>query len=70
MLTMASLVVQWQIIHLPMWETRIQFWGREDPLEKEMDTYSGILAQEISLIEEPGGYSPQSCKESDTQFND
>ena len=55
MLTMASLVVQWQIIHLPMWETRIPFWSQEDPLEKEMDTYSGILAQEISLIEEPGG---------------
>ena len=29
--------------------------GREDPLEKEMATYSSILAWEIPWTEEPGG---------------
>ena len=28
--------------------------GREDPLEEEMATHSGILAQEIPWTEEPG----------------
>ena len=28
--------------------------GEEDPLEKEMATYSNILAWEIPLTEEPG----------------
>ena len=30
-----------------MWETQIQFLGREDPLEKNMTTYSSILAWRI-----------------------
>ena len=29
--------------------------GQEDPLEKEMATYSSILAWKISWTEEPGG---------------
>ena len=30
--------------HLPaMWETQVGFLGQEDPLEKEMTTYSSIL---------------------------
>ena len=29
--------------------------GQEDPLEKEMATYSSILACEIPWTEEPGG---------------
>ena len=41
-----------------MQETRIQFLGQEDPLQKEMATYSSILAWEISWTEEPAGYSP------------
>ena len=36
-------------------ETCVQSLGREDPLEKEMATYSGILAWEIPWTEEPGG---------------
>ena len=32
--------------------------NQEDPLEKEMATYSSILAWEIPWTEEPGGYSP------------
>ena len=36
-------------------ETRVQFLGWEDPLEKEMATHSSILAWEIPLTEEPIG---------------
>ena len=35
-----------------MW---VQSLGREDPLEKEMATHSGILAWESPWTEEPGG---------------
>ena len=46
-----------------MQETQVQSLGREDPLEKEMTTHSGILLWEILWIEEPGRlYSPRSCK--------
>ena len=38
-----------------MWETRVRFLGREDPLEKEMATHSSILARRIPWTEEPGG---------------
>ena len=33
----------------------IQFLGQEDPLEKEMATYSSILAWKMPWTEEPGG---------------
>ena len=36
-------------------ETRVQFLGQEDPLEKEIATHSSILAWEIPWTEEPGG---------------
>ena len=36
-----------------MQETQVQSLGREDPLEKEMATYSSILAWEIPWTEEP-----------------
>ena len=36
-------------------ETRVSSLGREDPLEEEMATHSGILAWEIPWTEEPGG---------------
>ena len=39
-------------------ETQVQSLGWEDPLGKEMATYSNILADEIPWTEEPGG--PQS----------
>ena len=38
-----------------MQETQIRSLGQEDPLEKEMATYSSILAWKIPWIEEPGG---------------
>ena len=41
--------------HLPaMWETWVQSLGQEDPLEKEVATYSSTLAWEIPWMEEPG----------------
>ena len=41
--------------HLPgMRETRIQYLGQEDPLEKEMATHSSTLAWRIPWTEEPG----------------
>ena len=43
----ASLIVQ-LLKNLPaMQETRVQFLGREDPLEKEMAAHSSILAWRI-----------------------
>ena len=36
-----------------MWETRVRFLGREDPLEKEMAMHSSILAWKIPWTEEP-----------------
>ena len=37
-----------------MWETRVRSLGWEDPLEKEMATYSSVLAWTIPWMEEPG----------------
>ena len=37
-----------------MRETRARSLSLEDPLEKEMATYSGILAWKIPWTEEPG----------------
>ena len=45
---------------------QVQSLGQEDPLEKEMANRYNILVWEIPWTEEPGGYSPWGCKESDT----
>ena len=51
----ASLVAQ-SVKNLPVvQETRVQSLGWEDPLEKEMETHSSIVAWKISWTEEPGG---------------
>ena len=48
-------LVAQSVKNLPaMQETRVQFLGREDPLEKEMATRSSILACKIPGMEEPG----------------
>ena len=40
--------------HLPaVQETQVQSLGWEDPQEKEMATYSSILAWKITWMEEP-----------------
>ena len=49
----SSLVAQ-TVKHLPaMWETRVQFLGQEDPLEKEMAIHSSTRAWKIPWMEEP-----------------
>ena len=45
-----------------MQETQVQSLGQEDPLEKEMATYSGILAWRIPWTEEPGGLQSMGLK--------
>ena len=47
-------------------ETWVQPLGWEDPLEKEMATYSSVLAWRIPRTEEPGGLQSMGYKESDT----
>ena len=38
--------------------TWVQYLGQEDLLEKEMATYSSLLAWEVPWTEEPGGLLP------------
>ena len=45
-------------------ETWVQSVGQEDPLEKEMATYSSILAWRILWTEEPGGLQSMRSKKS------
>ena len=48
----------------------IRSLGREDPVEEEMATHSGILTRKIPWIEKPGaGYSPWVAK-SRTRLSD
>ena len=50
------LLVAQMVKNLPsMRDTWVQSLGQEDPLEKEMATYSSILAWRIPWIEEPRG---------------
>ena len=51
----ASLVAQLVKNPSTRQETQVRSLGREDPLEKEMATPSGILTWEIQWIKEPGG---------------
>ena len=48
-----------QVKNLPamqeLQESGVRSLGQEDPLEKEMATYSSILAWRISWTEKPGG---------------
>ena len=37
-----------------VWETQVQYLSWEDPMEKEMATYSSTLAWRIPWTEEPG----------------
>ena len=48
-----------------MQETQVQSLGREDPMEKEMETHSSILAWKIPRTEEPGGLQSMGSQESD-----
>ena len=62
----ASLVAQ-TVKRLPaVRKTWVWSLGWEDPLEKEMAIHFSTLAWKIPWMEEPVGYSPRGCKESDT----
>ena len=50
----AFLVAQIVKNQTAVWKTQVQFLGQEDALEKEMATYSSILAWKIPWTEEPG----------------
>ena len=60
-----SLVAQLVKTLPAMQETRIQFLGWEDPLEKEMATHFRILAQEILWTEQPGRLQSMGSQELD-----
>ena len=49
--------------------TRHEMWfpslSQEDALKEGMATHSSILSWRIPWTEEPGGYSPWGCKDSD-----
>ena len=63
----ASLVAQMVKNPPAMRETWVRSLGLEDPLEKGMAAYFGILAWRIPWTEEPGGLcSPWGRKESNT----
>ena len=49
-----------------MQETQVQSLGWEDPPEKGIATHSSIVAWEITMEKESGGYNPWDRKESDT----
>ena len=51
-----------------MQETQVQPLDREDPLKKEMATYSSIPAWRIPWTEEPGRLQSMGLQESDTTW--
>ena len=62
----ASLLTQ-SVKNLPaVQETQVQSLGQKDPLEKEMATYSSILAWKIPWTEEFSGLQSVGLQASDT----
>ena len=55
---------------LKMQETWLQSLDQEDPLEKEMATYSSILAWEMSRSEEPGWLQSMQSQKSQIGLSD
>ena len=55
-------------IYVALQETCVQSLGREDPLEKEMATYSSILAWKIPWTEDAGGLHTAHGSQSQTQL--
>jgi len=52
-----------------MQETQVRSLSQEDPLEKEMATYSTILTWEIPWTEEPGGLQSMGSQKSWKQLS-
>ena len=64
--TYTSLVAQ-LVKNLPAaQETQVQSLGWEDPLEKEVETHSSVLAWKIPCTDEPGRLQPMGLQESDS----
>ena len=55
---------------LAVWETWVQFPDQEDPLEKEMATFSSSLAWRIAWTEEPGGLQSMGSQKRQTRLSD
>ena len=53
-----------------MYQMQVRSLGREDPLEEEMATHSGILAWETPWTEEPGGLQSMGVAKSQTRLSD
>ena len=51
---------------MPSQEMQVQSLSQEDLVQKEMATYSSILAWEIPWTEEPGRLQSMESEESDT----
>ena len=49
-----------------MWETQVQFLGREDPLEKQMAIHSITLAWKIPWMEKPDNLQSMGSQKSQT----
>ena len=49
-----------------MQETRVQSLGREDTLEKEIETHSSVLGWEIAWTQDPGGLQSMELQRSQT----
>ena len=69
-LSWAFLVAQWWRIYLSMQEMRVPSLGGEDPLKKEMETLSSILAWGIPWTEEPGRLQSLGSQKSWTWLSD
>ena len=69
-LSWAFLVAQWWRIYLSMQEMRVPPLGGEDPLKKEMETLSSILAWGIPWTEEPGRLQSLGSQKSWTWLSD
>ena len=63
-------MAQWERICLPIWEMQVKSLIPEDPLEKEMNTHSSILAWKISWTDEPGGLQSMGLPKSRTRLSD
>ena len=62
----SSLIAQ-SVKNLPArQETWVRFLGLEDPLKKEMETHSSILAWRIPWTEEPGRLESMGLQATDT----
>ena len=53
-----------------MQETRVQFLGQEDPLEKGMAIHSSILAWRIPWTEKSGGCGPYGQTEAESDLTE